>query len=70
MVTQTDPVAEVTAMWGEQQATGGLTEIVATTWFVAGSMREMLGPPLAEGPAVCDPDRSRRGGNPVRYLKH
>ena len=33
-------------MWSEQHALAGPTETVATTWFVAGSMRETLGPSL------------------------
>src|SRR5437899_3940521 len=32
-------------MCSEQQSCFGPTRIVATTWFVAGAMRETLGPP-------------------------
>jgi hypothetical protein len=46
-VTQTDPSPGITPIWSEQQAVVGPTEIVATTWFVAGSMRETLGPLVA-----------------------
>ena len=53
-------------MWSEQQAAGGPTGIVATTWFVAGSMRETLGPLRAA--VVGDPDRAGRRGNPVGVL--
>src|SRR5439155_2071516 len=45
MVTQTPPSPALTAM-RSVAVLAGPSRMVATTWFVAGSMREMLGPPL------------------------
>src|SRR5439155_18227141 len=44
MVTQTPPLPAATAM-RSVAALGGPRRMVAATWFVDGSMREMLGPP-------------------------
>ena len=54
-------------MWSEQQAVGGPTEIVATTWFVAGSMRETLGP-LVPAPWLVTQTAPGEAGDPVRFL--
>ena len=53
-------------MWSEQHALAGPTETVATTWFVAGSMRETLGP--RRSTVVGHPDCSGRRRNPVGLL--
>ena len=44
-LTQTAPAPAATAMSSEQHGTGPI-RTVATTWFVAGSILETLGPPL------------------------
>src|SRR5260221_1810442 len=44
-LTQTAPAPAATAMSLEQQGAGPIGT-VATTWFVAGSILETLGPPL------------------------
>ena len=62
--TQTEPPPVVSCMKSEQHARAGPTRIVATTRFVAGSIRETLGPPLfatqtapgeTEIPSGCGP---------------
>src|SRR6266516_553613 len=54
MVTQTRPPPAATAM-RSVAALDGPRRMVDTTWFVDGSMREMLGPPpLATHTALCD----------------
>src|SRR5690242_719392 len=45
-LTQIAPAPAATAMWSEQHACAGPIRTVATTVFVAGSIRETLGPPL------------------------
>src|SRR5689334_6525588 len=45
-LTQTAPAPAVTAMWSGQHACADPIRTVATTSFVAGSIRDTLGPPL------------------------